>query len=143
MATIAIRQSAVQSMTVRQRRLTRWVLAEVGIVDPARFTAPGGNVWLVFDDHRIDLRDVAYFGCFAAQVANLPNDYDPPDQLDDATSAEARAWVRSKLNQLVVWPVPNIENAADPWQAALDAQSAPAVVRAGTGVPSTWTPVTA
>lgn len=141
MAAIAIRQSAVQAMTVRERKLARWVLEAVGIVGPARFTAPGGNVWLVFDDHRIRLVDIAYFGCFAAQLANLPAGYEPPDALDTASGAEIRAWVRDRLSALVVWPVPGIGDAADPWMAALDAQDAPASVAAGPGVPATWVPV--
>lgn len=141
MPTIAIRQSAVQAMTTRQRKFARWVLEAVGIVSPAAFTAPGGNVWLVFDDHRFRLVDMAYFGCFAAQVASLPNGYEPPDALDDASAAEIRAWVRDKLDDLVVWPVPGIENEEDPWMAALEAQNAPASVAAGTEVPATWTPV--
>lgn len=141
MPAIAIRQSAVQAMTVKQRRLARWALEQVGLVDPAAYTAPGGNVWLVFDDHRITLRDVAYFGKFADRLAALPADYDPPDAFDDATVAEIRAWIRAHLVQHVVWPVPDIEDAADPWMATLDAQGAPASVAAGTGVPATWAPV--
>lgn len=141
MPAIAIRQSAVQAMTSQQRRLARWVLESVGIVDPAQFTAPGGATWFVFDDDRITLKDAAYFGCFAAKLAQLPADYTPPDALDDATVAEARAWVRQKLEAAVVWPV-NVAAGADPWQAVLDAQNAPAAVGAGGAVPSTWIPVT-
>lgn len=140
MATVALRRTAVQAMTVRQRRLARWVLSQIGLVEPAPYLAPGGNVWLVFDDHRISLHDVAYLGCFAANLANIPAGYTPPDDLSDATASEIRAWIRAYLVQHVVWPV-SVPEGADPWQAVLDAQGAPAAVRAGNGVPDTWTPV--
>ena len=140
MPAIAIRLTLAQAMTVKQRRLARWAMASVGLIDPARFTAPGGNVWLVYDDHRIDLRDVAYFGKFAALLASLPAGWNPPDGLDDATAAEVRALVRSYLASRVVWPV-DVAEGDDPWMAVLDAQDAPASVAAGAGVPSNWTPV--
>jgi len=140
MATIAIRQSAVQAMAARQRKLTRWVLAEVGLIEPAQYTAPGGAVWLIFDDHRIGLRDVAYFGRFAALLASLPAGYTPPDALDDTTRADARTFARNYLDGRVVWPVP-IPDGADPWETVLSAQGAPASVRAADSVPAGWTPV--
>lgn len=140
MPAIAIRQSAVQAMTVKQRRIARWVLSSVGLTAPAAFTAPGGNVWLVFDDHRIDLRDVAYFGRFAALLAQLPAGWDPPDGWDDLTAGQVRALVREWLSSRVVWPV-DVPEGEDPWQTVLDAQNAPAGVRAGNSVPTTWVPV--
>ena len=140
MPAIAIRQTAVQAMTVRQRKLARWALAAVGIVEPAQFAAPGGNVWYIFDDHRIRLVDVAYFGTFAAKLAEIPNGYDPPDALDDASAAEIRARVRDKLAQWVVWPV-SVPEGEDPWMYVLGEQDAPASVAAGAGVPANWTPV--
>ena len=127
-------------MTAKQRKASRWALEIVGIVDPAAFTAPGGNVWYVFDDHRIDLRDVAYFGKFADRLASLPAGYEPPDALDDATAAEIRAWLRAYLVQHVVWPV-SVPEGEDPWMTVLAAQGAPASIAAGAGVPSNWTPV--
>lgn len=140
MPAIAIRQSAVNAMSAQQKRLARWVLEEVGLIDPAKFTAPGGAVWFIFDDHRITLKDVAYFGCFAAKLASIPTNWTPPDALDDATAAEARAWVRQKLAQFVVWPV-TIPDGADPYQTVLTAQNAPAAVKAGSEVPASWVPV--
>lgn len=142
MPAIALRLTAAQAMTNTQRKLARRALASVGLIEPARFTAPGGNVWLVFDDHRIDLRDVAYFGAFARRLADLPPGYDPPDSLDDATAAEARAWLRDKLDDLVVWPVTAPEG-EDPWMYVLGEQDAPASVAAGAGVPDNWTPADA
>lgn len=126
-------------MTTKQKRLARWSLASVGLIDPARFIAPGGNVWLVYDDHRIDLRDVAYFGKFANLLASLPAEWDPPDGLDDATAAEIRALLRGYLDSRVVWPV-SVPEAEDPWMYVLGAQNAPAGVAASAGVPSNWTP---
>lgn len=139
MPVIAIRQSAAQAMTARQRKLARWVLKKVGLIDPAQFTAPGGNVWLVFDDEEIDLEDVAYFGRFAALLASIPNGYDPPDQLDNATAGQARTFVRNWLVNHIVWPVV-VPEGQDPYGTVLAAQSAPASVQAAGGVPSTWTP---
>lgn len=140
MATIAIRQSAVAAMSAQQKKLTRWALEIVGLVDPAAYQTSGGQVWYIFDDHRIALHDVAYFGALAARLANIPTDYNPPDTLDDATAAQARAWIRSKLIQWVVWPV-TVAEGADPWQAVLNAQGAPAAVKAGPGIPAGLTPV--
>lgn len=141
MPAIAIRQSLVNGLSAKERRAARWVLAQVGLVSPARFTAPGGNVWLIFDDPRIDLRDVAYLGKFFAALASLPNDYTPPDALDNATAAQARTWVRNWLQSVVVWPVAGLEDAADPYAHVLAAQGAPNTVQAAPSVPSTWTPL--
>lgn len=139
MPTIAIRQSAAAAMPARHRKLARWVLEQVGLIEPAKYTAPGGAVWLIFDDHRIDLRDVAYFGKFADIMASIPAGYDPPDAWGDATAAEARAFIRNYLADRVVWPVA-VADGDDPWQTVLDAQDAPASVKAGSEVPATWAP---
>lgn len=132
MSAIAFRRSAVLALTAQQRRVLRFVTEKLELGQPAQYTAPDAAVWYIFDDHRITLRDMAILGCFAATLASMPSDIETRAQL----------WEHVK-NTIVLPSAIDFTGSMNPWQTVLDANSAPASVRAASGVPSTWTTVEA
>lgn len=131
---IAIRRSTVNNLTPFQRRIVKLVLDRIELGDPAVMT-DGTNPWFVWDDPRISLDDVAILGCVAANLNRIPNDYDP----DTKQRREMRADIVQFLAARLKPPVPDAD---DPWAATLQANGAPAAIRAG-NLPETWRPADA
>lgn len=137
MATLAVRLTTLQALNATQRQIVRWICArlELHSID-CRFTAPGGNVWVVSDDDRITLDDVAVFGCVAANLGLLANQVNLPE--GDQLRQQVRAFVASR----VVWPSAiSYPAGSNPYAVTLAAQGAPASVQAADSVPATWVPV--
>lgn len=140
MATIAIRKSAWDAASARDRTIFRYAAKLLELGDPAVYVNGGGVEWYISDDHRLRLKDVARLGVVVKGIAQNTT-YELPlngrGELDvEQLRADMKAWVTSRI----VWPV-DVEGSPNPWQAVLDAQGAPAVIRAGDSVPDTWTPV--
>ena len=133
---IAVRQSAWAALNATQKAVVRWTMRQLRLGEPAVYLN-GTIPWLICDDARIDLDDLAVFGCVAANLSLLADQQNLPE--GDALRQQVRDFVASRI----VWPanIPGLADSADPWQAVLTAQGAPASVRAAAGVPSGWTVV--
>jgi hypothetical protein len=136
MATIAIRRTAVQGLTAKQRKIVQFVMSRLDLNDPAAFV-DGANVhWLVFDDTRISLDDIAILGTLVRLIGNAAvTNYDPTDDTPD----QVRTKIRQALNaQVVRADTVAIPEGSDPFATVLAAQNAPAAVRAFYNVPQDW-----
>lgn len=159
MATLGIRQTTWQALSVRDRTIFRFVGEVLALGVPAQFRDGASDIWFVFDDHRFEPRHVAYFGCLAANVNEIPAGYVVPmvDILDrnGNPTGEQEPENRPKLIQDIkqfcenpartnplVLPADVVfpENDSNPWQTLLDAQGTPATMKMGSGVPANWTP---
>lgn len=136
MTMLAIRKSAYDNLTPRRRRVIHWIVARLQLDDPAPFT-DGTNVWHVWDDARFDLMHIAVIGCLAANVADLPDNYD----VTGKTRQEIEQDVRQAIAAHLVRPEDiTFDINADPFMQILAANNAPAAIRAGQ-IPDTWTAV--
>lgn len=106
---------------------------------PAEFVDGSGNEWLVFDDNRIDLDQLAVIGRLAAKSRTLPSDaVDRDDRRPGRLRQETRAYVEA--NGVVYSDEIEIAEDADPISEILKAQNAPATrIRVSAGLPSGWT----
>jgi hypothetical protein len=121
-------------MTPKQRRLLRWVAERLELGDPADYTAPGGVRWLVWDDPRIDLQDIAALGTVGRLLAQIDaNVVEPPD--GSSPRQAIRDWVKNNWD--LTTPPSNDPN---PYQWVLTKNGAPAAIQAGSSVPTGWTP---
>ena len=152
MATVGIRVTAWDGLRDNQRAIMRWGVARLALGSPARFT-DGTDEWFVFDDWRFDLDQVAILGALVVSVAGLPVEWEPPtihvtiDGQDVDTGIVDRvateALVIAYVAPTVVYPADIVYDEFDPnrWQTTLDAQSAPASIKADGRVPDGFTPV--
>ena len=148
MATVGIRATAWDGLRDNQRAIMRWGVARLALGTPARFT-DGTDEWFVFDDWRFDLDQIAILGALAVAVSGLPVAWEPPTIITygfdgiptdtgkvdrKATEAEVIAFV----SPTVVWPDDITYDVDDPnrWQTTLDAQGAPASLRAAASIPA-------
>ena len=152
MATVGIRVTAWDGLRDNQRQIMRLAVARLALGTPARFT-DGVDEWFVFDDWRFDLDQVAILGALVVAVAGLPVGWEPPTihvtvQGQDVDTGivdrvATEALVIAYVQPTVVWPVDIVYDEFDPnrWQTTLDAQGAPAAIRAGGSVPVGFVPV--
>ena len=153
MATVGIRATAWDGLRDNQRAIMRWGVARLALGTPARFT-DGTDEWFVFDDWRFDLNQIAILGALVVAVAGLPVGWEPPtiivqdiDGQDVDTGIVDRvateALVIAYVQPTVVYPADIVYLEDDPnrWQTTLDAQGAPAAIRAGGSVPVGFVPV--
>lgn len=131
---IAIRRTTVNNLTPFQRRIVKLVLDRIELGDPAAYT-DGTNVWFVWDDPRISLDDAAILGCVAANLSRIPDSYNPDEKTRRELRQDVIQFLATKLK-------PPVTDAADPWAATLQANGAPAAIRAG-NLPETWSPANA
>ena len=110
---------------------------------PAQYDDPGAVRWFIFDDSRFNPAVIPYFGCYCANVGEIPPGYVLPATRDELRS-DLRAWCEnpargSPLVKLadIVFP----EDDPNPWQTILDAQNAPFWVKMAPSVPANWTPM--
>lgn len=153
MAALAIRKSAWDGGTDLQRAIMRYGFSrdllkrtweddsELG--NPAKFDDPSAVRWFVFDDQRFNPKVIPYFGCYCANIGEIPGGYTLPGTRAELRS-DLKAWCENPArgNPLVkladvVFPTDD----PNPWQTILDAQNAPAWVKMRGSVPDTWTPV--
>lgn len=135
--TLAVRLTALQALNATQRAVVRWLAARIELhsID-CRYTAPGGNVWVCSDDHRLDLTDVAVFGWVAVSLPALAN------ITPQAEGPALRAQIRALANSHVVLPAQiDYTGSTDVYATTLTANGAPASVRAFDRVPDNWVPV--
>lgn len=137
MTVIAMRKTTVDNLTARRRRVLKWVSSRLELGEPVIYVA-GTAHWYVWDDHRIEAMDVAVLGALAANITDIPVNYDP----EDKTRAEIKDDVRAFLKARITNPnTLNLANSPNPWQAILDAQGAPAAIRAASAIPDNWKPL--
>ena len=135
MAALGIKQNAWQTATDLQKRAMRIFDDLLLLGNPAHYS-DGAETWFIFDDHRFRPLYIAYLGCFAANILDVPPAYYPDPDTDTQLRSDMRTWVENpaRTNPLVT---------SGDWsgfQDILDAQGAPAWIRMASGVPDGWTP---
>lgn len=129
MSTLAIRENAWLAATVKQQTILKIATQKVGLGEPAKFKTNANVIWLVWDDERIDGRDVAIIGKLAATLAQLP------------AGVNTRAELWDYVKSTIVLPKDVNTNGANPLQDILNANGAPNWLRADNNIPSGLTPV--
>jgi len=148
MATLAIRKTAWQGLSVRDKKILRHLGDVLRLGEPAEYESPSAVRWFIFDDWRFKARVIAYLGCALANLSDVPTGYTIPqlpeggDDLPQLRS-DIRAFCESpaRTNLLVLPKDITFSDGGNAWQEILDAQGAPSAVRMASGVPNTWTPV--
>ena len=159
MTALAIRKTAWAALSDRDKTILRFMGDKLALGVPAQFLDGAANEWYVFDDHRFRAKPVAYFGCVAANLGDIPGGYSIPmiDLLDEdgvPTGEQVldRATLVDDIKSFcenparthplvlpkdVVFP----DDDPNPWQTLLDAQGTPAAMKMASGVPASWSPV--
>ena len=136
-----------QGVRQNQRDLTRWVSADLALGTPALYEDPGGILWSVFDDWRLDLEMFARHGSLANVIGGLPSSWKPPTigngqnkRVDrPAVAAEAT----SRVQAVIVLPADIIyaEDDPNPHLTTLIANNAPDTMQGWGAVPANWVSV--
>ena len=143
MATVGIRATAWDGLRDNQRAIMRWGVARLALGTPARFT-DGVDEWFVFDDWRFDLNQIAILEALVVAVGGLPVGWSPPLNPDSTVDRDAtEALVVAYVAPTIIWPADIVYAEFDPnrWQTTLDAQGAPASIKADGRVPDGFIPV--
>ena len=140
MAALAVKQSAFQALSPRDKRIVRGVGHVLALGQPAVYDG-AGSVWFVFDDHRFKAVHIAYLGCLLANLGDIPAGYQVPDDLS-VLAADVKTFCDdpTRTNPLVKPGDVTFAEGGNPYQDILDAQNAPPSVRMASGVPDSWTP---
>ena len=145
MPALAVRQSVLDG-AARQQQAAFWgVAAVIRLGVPALYEAtPGGVRWYIYDDSRLTLNDLSWLGAFAAHVTDIPDTWHVPIlpslHVDlDTLRSEARAFLA--LNRVAPAEYAEGQEPANPYQAVLDDNGAPAWIQAAATVPASWTAV--
>ncbi len=142
MATLAVRKTAWQGLSARNKTILRAIGDILQLGTPAEFAAGGGAKWFVFDDHRFKPKVIAYFGTLVANLSSIPSGYTLPlDGSGEVDKRQLRIDAKGVLDPLLAWPVTIPDDDPNPWQTILDAQGTPAAVQMASGVPASWTAV--
>lgn len=148
MATLAIRKTAWQALSTRNRTIVRHLgdVLELGV--PAEYKA-GNTRWFVFDDLRFRPAVMAYVGCAIANLGEVPAGYTvpqlPDDSGDDLTQmrVDIKAFCEdpARTNPLVEAQDVTHSGGGNFWQEILDAQNTPVSVQMAGSVPTNWSAV--
>ena len=140
MSTLAVRKTTWNGLSARDREILRAVGATLNLGVPAEWRQPNNTRWWLFCDTHFQLAELAYFGCIAANLGDIPGGYELP-----ATRAEIRSDAKNFCENVasvpVVWPITIPEGTSNRWQYVLDAQNTPAVLQMADQPPAGWTPV--
>lgn len=141
MTALAMRTNAVDGLSTRDRRILKFLVRRLQLGEPARYETPGGQQWYVWDDHRFTLRHMAILGAFAGNVGDIPSGYRIPKKNGQVDRERLETSLRGFLSARITMPedIAYTED-GNPWQETLDAQGAPAVIRAAGSVPNSWVP---
>lgn len=138
-------QSTVWNTPARQD-LFRYAVAELMLNVPARYRiGPGaGQEWSVFSDTRITLDQVGALGALAAfDLDDLPNGWELPDDPETADRVAACEQIQELIEATWV-PADQVNtNVDNPWQAVLDANDGPGIIKAESTTDPSWRPVAA
>ncbi len=139
MAALAIRKTAWQGLSVRNRTILKAMGDVLQLGKPAEFESPSAVRWFIFDDWRFKHKVIAYLGCVLANLSEIPVGYTLPLVGGELDKVQLRIDIRTfcespSRGNLLVWPVPN----AGSFQDVLDAQNAPAAIQMASGVPNNW-----
>jgi hypothetical protein len=129
MPAIALRQTTWNGLTAGQKQLVIFLAEKLDFGQPARFQAPGGNIWLVTDDPRFELREMAILGVLADNFGLL-GAYDHTGKTRAQVRQDALEFVEA---QGIVWPAQVDLSGGNPWQAVLTANGAPNTLQAAWG----------
>lgn len=134
MTTLAIRRSTILSLTPKQRRLLQAVATRLDMGDPADYTAPPSTRWLVWDDERISLHDLAAIGYLSG---HFPEAAAAVQDSDDSPRVALRTFITDHWDT-----TPPPDDTPNPYQWVLTQNGAPASVQAASSIPANWTPTT-
>lgn len=133
MASIAVRQNTYNALNATQKEIVRWVAARLELGQPAVYLN-GATPWLIYDDDRITLDDIAVLGTVAANLAALSSFV---LQQGVPTRGQLATWAQNRVK----WPAQiDYTGQANPYAFTLSQNGAPASVQAADSVPATWTP---
>jgi hypothetical protein len=139
---ICVSKTGWQNLATRERNIMTYAASQVQLGHPAIMVATDDSRWFTFHDRRISIVDVAWFGCFAANAAEMAaSDYVPPaDQ--DVMRAEVRVWLMSPArDNPFVHPddiTPSDPDGGLTSEEVLAAQGAPAAIKGS--LDPTWVP---
>ena len=140
MAVLGIRKTTWNGLPVRDREIMRAIGFQLDLGVPADWIQPPNTGWYLFCDTRFTLAELAYFGCIAANLKDIPKSYELP-----ATRAEIREDAKNFCENIastpVVWPVEIPEDTVNRWQYVLDAQGTPSAMQMADHPPANWYPV--
>lgn len=144
MATLGIRRTAWEALSDRDKDIFRFMGEKLALGNPARFLDGSSDEWFVFDDTRFEAKPMAYFGCVAANLGEIPGGYTLPmteGHLDRTQLVQdIKDFCENPVRgNLLVWPVTISASDPNPWQTILDAQGTPSSIRMASGVPAGWT----
>ena len=148
MAVLGIRKNAWQALSDRDKTILRFMGDVLALGVPAQYETPQGVEWFVFSDFRFQPVAMAYFGCVAANLGDIPAGYELP--LDDDGNLDKRelrdqikAWCEdpARTNPLVLPRDVEFSEGGNRWQELLDAQGCPSAMQMADSVPSGWEPV--
>ncbi len=92
---VAIKRAKITALTPMQRRGLKHGLRLLSFGQPAPYEQPNGKRWSVYDDHRIDLYDVA-------RIAALFNNLNQiPDNLETDNTRAARRRLRQRIVRIM------------------------------------------
>ncbi len=139
------------------QELLKYVSAALLLGEPAQYDIdPGNQRWLVFSDTRFTLEHMAWLGALTAfDLDDLPADWALPTiisfdwETGESTDTEivirdeAQAQIEALVAGVIVLPDAITYADEDPnvWQTTLDANNAPATVKAENAPDPAWTPV--
>jgi hypothetical protein len=155
MSVLAIRKTAWNNLSVRDREIIRAIGSSLNLGTPAEWIQPPNTRWFLFSDTRFSLGEIAYFGCVAANLNDIPAGYQLPviDILDDQgvkigeyvdrrqVRQDAKNFCENVASTPVVWPVTIPDGTANVWQYVLDVQGTPAAMQMGDHPPASWHPL--
>ena len=105
MPVVALRVTAHNGLTVKQRKALRVSAEFVDLGEPAEYETTNPHDWLVFADARFDLESAALL---AVAFKN-------PNFLPDPTGL-SRAQTRANIKSALTWEVPAIPEGEDPYE---------------------------
>jgi len=147
MAALAIRKSAWDGASQRDKTIFKALAYYLHLGNPATYTDSGGvTEWYVFDDTRFERRPLCYFAALAANVGSFPAGYSVDDKSNRVIRDDAMYWIEgggTGVDRGLVLPGAIIHPDPDPnyWQTILDANGCPGWLVMANSVPDSWTPV--
>ena len=155
MAVLGIRKTTWNGLPVRDREIMRAIGFQLDLGVPADWVQPPNTGWYLFCDTRFTLPELAYFGCIAANLKDIPKGYVLPmvDILDEDGQKvgeyldrpqlrdDAKNFCENVASTPVVWPVIIPEDTVNRWQYVLDAQGTPSAMAMADHPPASWYPL--
>ena len=133
MPTIGLRQTAWNLASADQKRVLKVFAEAVDIGEPAFYQTGGGVKWLIVDDWRIGIQDVAYFG----KILSLLAQFDVIPDGREVTRDRLLTWINNHGGIVI----PEVPEGEDPYDYTYLQNGGPAFGAARSSIPSGLTPV--